>query len=454
MNDRWIYENIVDYISDIPKFTKKHSLDHTRKFLAALGDPQKDLKVIHVAGTNGKGSVCAYLQAMLMAEGHTAGLFTSPHLVRINERICLNAEPVSDETFTNAFVKVKETVDRMGQEGFDHPSYFEFLFGIAMVIYGEAMPDFVILETGLGGRLDATNTIEKPLACVITSISFDHTQYLGDTIESIASEKAGIIKENVPVIYDATDSRAAAVIRKRAEEMSAYAFAIREEDLQIHHVSEKEIAFSRVNGYDGGVCWTLLNSGVYQAVNSALAIRAMETIHWKMEEGCVPQDRYHLWQQALARVRWPGRMEEILPGVYVDGAHNPGAIAGFVKSLQAQNRDSHDDVLASDNAPVIMFGAVDDKDYTQMIEILCAEIEAKAYVITEVPGGRKLSAGYMKEVFLRYTDRPVYIEQDPGRALAYAKELAGEGKLYCLGSLYLVGEIKKLVKGGYANAEF
>lgn len=160
-----------------------------------------------MAGTNGKGSVCAYLRAMLEADGKTTGFFTSPHLVKINERICLNGQPVSDEEFLRAFEKVKTTVDEMSGAGFAHPSYFEFLFGMGMVVFAEKCPNYTILETGLGGRLDATNAVENPLMTVITSISLDHTKYLGSTISEIAAEKAGIIKQNVPLVLDGKQSR-------------------------------------------------------------------------------------------------------------------------------------------------------------------------------------------------------------------------------------------------------
>ena len=196
------YKEIVDYIEEIPKFTSKNPLEHTKNLLARLGNPQNDRKVIHVAGTNGKGSVCAYLDSMLRTGGYHVGLFTSPHLVKINERFKIDGVMVSDEQFVKAFEKVRTIIKEAQADGLDHPSYFETLFLMCMVIFQEAQVEYVVLETGLGGRLDATNTVDKPLACIITSISKDHVEYLGDTITQIAGEKAGIIKPGVPVIYD------------------------------------------------------------------------------------------------------------------------------------------------------------------------------------------------------------------------------------------------------------
>ena len=183
------YKEAVKYIEELPRYTKKHSLQHTRQFLERLGNPGYDRKIIHVAGTNGKGSVCAYMQAVLEAEGKSTGFFTSPHLLKINERIQIMRSPVDDDTFYRVFLRTFETVQRMREYGFEHPSYFEFLFGMGMTAFADSDVEYIILETGLGGRLDATNAPEYPFLTVITSVSLDHTEILGDTIEQIAYEK-------------------------------------------------------------------------------------------------------------------------------------------------------------------------------------------------------------------------------------------------------------------------
>ena len=202
------YEEAVAYIEETPKFTTKNKLEHTKECLRRLGSPEERFKVIHVAGTNGKGSTCAFLTSILREAGYSCGLFTSPHLVVINERFQINEKNIDDDTFLHAFEKVKKLADELVAEGSYHPTYFEFLFLIGMVIFADAGVDYVVLETGLGGKLDATTAVEHPLACVITSISFDHMQYLGNTITAIAGEKAGIIVPGVPVIYDGNDALA------------------------------------------------------------------------------------------------------------------------------------------------------------------------------------------------------------------------------------------------------
>ena len=189
------YQESVKYILDIPKFTVKNHLTHTKEFLLRLGNPQVGRKVIHVAGTNGKGSVCAYIQALLLAEKKRTGFFSSPHLVKINERIRINGEEIDDETFLAVFQKVKTTVDEMEKDGLAHPTFFEFLFGMAMTAFAMADMEYIVLETGLGGRLDATNAIDDPVLTVITAVGMDHMEILGDTIEKLQQKRAGSSKD-------------------------------------------------------------------------------------------------------------------------------------------------------------------------------------------------------------------------------------------------------------------
>ena len=202
------YEEAEAYINSVPKFTSKNKPENTLELIRRIGHPERKMKVIHVAGTNGKGSVCAFLSSMMTAGGKRCGLFTSPHLVKMNERFQINNIPVSDEIFLGAYDKVMKIVKEMQEDGFYHPAYFELLFAIGMVIFEEEGVEYLVLETGLGGRLDATNIVEHPIVTVITSISLDHTEILGDTIEEIAGEKAGIIKLRVPVVYDGREKRA------------------------------------------------------------------------------------------------------------------------------------------------------------------------------------------------------------------------------------------------------
>lgn len=424
------YEEAAAYIEEIPKFTEKHKLSHTKEFLRRLGNPGMDRKVIHVAGTNGKGSVCAYMQAVLLAMGKRTGFFTSPHLIVINERIRINNIQITDEKFLEIFRKVKQTVDGMTADGIAHPSYFEFLFGMAMCAFEEADVEYIILETGLGGRLDATNSVEHPALTIITSISLDHTAYLGNTIREIAGEKAGIIKPGVPLIFDGTDEEAAEVIEAQAAHLGARCRKLTKNAYEIREITEKHIAFLRCSAYDKGVLWSVNGCGVYQPMNVSLALEAMEAV-------LPDEDRdYEKWQKAVASLTWEGRMEEILPGIFLDGAHNPGAVRVFTETLKA----------LEEKEPVIVFSAVADKEYRTMIRILCKEVPARSYIVTEIEDARRIPAGELAEIFRKNTDREVEICPKPEEALRAVVKRRGDSRIFCVGSLYLIGEIRKMIK--------
>lgn len=435
--ETFTYEEAAAYIEEIPKFTKKHTLEHTKTFLKRLGNPAADRKIVHVAGTNGKGSVCAYLQAILMAEGKRTGFFTSPHLVSVNERIRVDNIQIDNETFLKVFRKVLKIVRQMVEDGIEHPSYFEFLFGMGMTAFAETDVEYIILETGLGGRLDATNAIDNPALAIITSISLDHTAILGDTIEKIAGEKAGIIKPGVPVFFDGSSKKAAEVIKAKASELGVSCREVTKNAYEIQEVHRKYIAFSRRSAYDKDVIFQVPMCGCYQAMNAELALEASEYLLAGEE---IHMDR---WKEALAELHWEGRMERVGAHITVDGAHNPGAMEAFVESVKALDESERGEM-------VLLFSAVSDKKYDQMIEYLCENLDVKAYVVTQIEDERGVPAEELADVFRRYTDRPVYCKERLEDAVRTAMNERGE--IYCLGSLYLVGMMKKLLAGGAIDA--
>lgn len=438
--ETFTYEEAAAYIEEIPKFTKKHTLEHTKMFLKRLGNPAADRKIVHVAGTNGKGSVCAYLQAILMAEGKRTGFFTSPHLVSVNERIRVDNIQIDNETFLKMFRKVLKIVRQMVEDGIEHPSYFEFLFGMGMTAFAETDVEYIILETGLGGRLDATNAIDNPALVIITSISLDHTAILGDTIEKIAGEKAGIIKPGVPVFFDGSSKKAAEVIKAKASELGVSCREVTKNAYEIQEVHRKYIAFSRRSAYDKDVIFQVPMCGCYQAMNAELALEASEYLLAGEE---IHMDR---WKEALAELHWEGRMERVGAHITVDGAHNPGAMEAFVESVKALDESERGEM-------VLLFSAVSDKKYDQMIEYLCENLDVKAYVVTQIEDERGVPAEELADVFRRYTDRPVYCKERLEDAVRTAMNERGEtGEIYCLGSLYLVGMMKKLLAGGAIDA--
>ncbi len=421
------YTEAVDYIETIPKFTVKHPPEHTRELLSRLGNPQEGIKIIHVAGTNGKGSACAYLNAMLLAGGKKTGLFTSPHLVRINERFQINGEDVSDEQFLDAFLKVEKAAKEYETEGEGHPSYFETLFLMGMLIFKEAGVEYLVMETGLGGRLDATNVVEKPLACIITSISRDHTEYLGDTLEAIAGEKAGIIKAGVPVIYDASQPGPAAVIAAKAKEMGSPAWPMEPSFYEMKTQSREGITF--IFAYPGGEKAELAIPYVakYQMMNASLAFYTMHILQDVHE---IPKN---VLAEGLSKIKWPCRMEMAAPGVIIDGAHNEDGIAQFVSTAG---------YFAKENEITILFTAVADKHYHEMIGEICEGIHPSHVVATQIDGSRVVPAEVLAEDFRKAGCTDVCAEPEIGAAYEKALERKGSGMLFCVGSLYLAGELK------------
>lgn len=421
-----------DYLLGIPLWTKKkNTLDEVRHFLKELGNPDEQLRIIHVAGTNGKGSVCADLTAMLMEAGYHVGTFVSPHLTDVTERFLVDGVPVEEAGFSESFARVKAVTDRLTAEGYAHPTFFEFVFLMAMDLYGRRKPDFVVLETGLGGRLDTTNVIRHPLACVITSISLDHTQYLGDTVELIAAEKAGIIKPGIPVVYDNNDRAAGAVIAAAADRLGSAAYGLTAEDS----------------------CWGVSFAAPYQAMNAALAVKVLEILE-------IEGVNAEVCRKALASVHWTGRMQQVAPDVWVDGAHNPGGIRAFIQAVKAQNglavqekqsaqQPDQGEQNAADMHPQIqlLFAAVSDKDYHEMIRLLCTELSPERVTVVQLKSERGLQADALARQFEDAGCSHVTAFDSTKDALKHVLSEKKEGDhLYMVGSLYLIGEILEDLK--------
>ena len=421
-----------DYLLAIPLWTKKkNTLDEVRHFLKELGNPDEQLRIIHVAGTNGKGSVCADLTAMLMEAGYHVGTFVSPHLTDVTERFLVDGVPVEEAGFSESFARVKAVTDRLTAEGYAHPTFFEFVFLMAMDLYGRRKPDFVVLETGLGGRLDTTNVIRHPLACVITSISLDHTQYLGDTVELIAAEKAGIIKPGIPVVYDNNDRAAGSVIAAAADRLGSAAYGLTAED------SCRGVSFA----------------APYQAMNAALAVKVLEILE-------IEGVNAEVCRKALASVHWTGRMQQVAPDVWVDGAHNPGGIRAFIQAVKAQNglavqekqsaqQPDQGEQNAADMHPQIqlLFAAVSDKDYHEMIRLLCTELSPERVTVVQLKSERGLQADALARQFEDAGCSHVTAFDSTKDALKHVLSEKKEGDhLYMVGSLYLIGEILEDLK--------
>lgn len=423
-----------EYINSIPKFAGKTELKNTEILLDVLGIDTSHMKIIHVAGTNGKGSVCSYISNTLVKAGHRTGLFISPHLVRINERIQMNNTPVSDEIFDRAYRTVLEAAHRMEQSGGKHPAYFEFLFGMAMLIFKEQKAEYIVLETGMGGRLDSTNVIKKPLMTVITSVSMDHMHVLGNTIEEIAGEKAGIIKPGVPLVFYGGDKRVRGVIERTAVERKAPYEVIDDTKVSCIEKKGKFIDFSLNNRYYNNELFSVGSAALYQVWNASLAATALAWLKESDTESRLTQDIIHT---GIKTAFWEGRMEELRPGIYVDGAHNEDGIRAFLETA----------VSMKDTRQLLMFSAVADKDYDAMIKEICESGAFDEYVVCTVEyTNRAMPGRVFLDTFRRYTDKPVYLAETAGDAISRVLSIRQEkDRIFIAGSLYLVGEVKRII---------
>ena len=424
----YTYLEAEQYILEISGFTGKHSLEEIKKLLrTAVGDKIHS-KVIHIAGTNGKGSVCAYLRSILLESGLSVGMFTSPHLEVMRERICIGNEIISEEEFVDIFRKIKEIVDRV--EGKNHPSFFEFLFLMSMAYFKEKAPDYIILETGMGGRLDATNVIDRPALCIITEIGYDHMQYLGDTIEAITAEKAGIIKTGTPVIFFDKRQKSTEILTQYAKKARSQAILIGIDNILNVNINNKSIDFSLETGYYKYVNLSLHTIAGYQTENAALAVCAAERLH---EAKVTPKSI----KKGLWNMYWPGRMEEVLPGIYLDGAHNEDGIEAFLEAVQ------NDGCLGK---RFLLFGVVADKRYEAMTaRIAESELFSKA-AITLLETDRSASIDRLKTVWKQHKSLCCSFHENAGEAYRQLLSCKGIGDvIYIAGSLYLAGQMKSLI---------
>jgi len=440
------FEEAEGYLNETPRFTTKNTLEDTRAFLHRLGDPDRKMKIIHVAGTNGKGSVCAYMRSILEAAGYRVALFTSPHLVDIRERFVVEGEMVSREDFLRAFLHIYNLLDwesleasepdeggwaRSGNAGY-HPTYFEYLFFIAMVLFPEREPDFCILETGLGGRLDATNSVSKKELAVITRISLDHVEYLGNTTEEIAGEKAGIMQAGAEAVFWDSEPSVTAVFEEKAASLGISAHSVSNKDYRFLKFKKKSIDFSVSTEYYGYISLTLQTIAAYQMENAALAVHAIETL----DRGRTVTEAQI--RQGVEACFWAGRMEEVLPEIYVDGAHNEDGIRAFLESV------SLDGVQGSRS---LLFSVVRDKDCEKMVEELVKSGLFFRIAITHMQTGRALELDRLKAVFDKYPDCCYSVYDNVTAALPkLLHSRRPDERIYIAGSLYLAGEIKELLK--------
>ena len=413
-------KEFIEYIHYLGKFGKKSGLDNITRICRSLGDPQDRIRTIHIAGTNGKGSVSCMISSMLKTR-YKVGLFTSPYIEVFNERIQINGENISSENLIRCTNRVKEACEAITD---CNPIEFEFITAMGFLFFAEEKCDVVVLEVGLGGRLDSTNIVKNPLCCAICAIGMDHVSILGDSIEKIAAEKAGIIKEGASVaLYHDMDARALPVIEQICREKNAPIVS----DISLR-------AGGVVRSLEGssftymGKSYELSMVGEYQTVNVLTALDVIESV-----SDVLPLEETDI-RTGLKNATWKCRFEVLRKDngiIVMDGAHNSHGVKAFI------NEVNH---LLNDYPKTFVFGMLNDKDFEKTIEIICSA-DAKV-IITNVPSYRQTDSRAVADCAKSFRNDSVYIP-DCRKAVDYAMESNPPGGAVCIfGSLYLVGDVR------------
>ena len=436
------YEEAVRFIDQVYKYGSHPGSENAAHLLELLGHPETSMKIIHVAGTNGKGSVCAFLADMLTACGYRMGLFISPHLVDIRERIQLNRSIISREDFLTAFHEVADAVQRLSENGYTGITYFDYLFAIAMCYFAHTGAEYVVMETGLGGLYDSTNAVKHPVLTIITSVSMDHTEVLGDTLGKIARQKAGILKPGVPLIYCADEPEVCEVIAAEAKKKQVPCLGISRQDCRLLSLNEGMLRFEFHLKNQPAVILTVNSIALYQMENASIAYAAALLLqHPEASFRLLFNEQSEILKKALAHSCWEGRMEQVASEIYIDGAHNADGIRMLLDTLNMQ-------IVSQESAKarpgILLFTAVREKDTDRMIQEICESGLFRRYILTSLNSPRAIPAKQLKAQFEQYTSLPIDIYDTPWQAFLYGTSIRQEGEIFLTaGSLYLVGTIKE-----------
>ncbi|MTI65123.1 MAG: bifunctional folylpolyglutamate synthase/dihydrofolate synthase [Firmicutes bacterium] len=429
------YNEALDYIHSTGKFGSKLGLDNIKVLLDLLDNPQRDLKYIHVAGTNGKGSTSSFMSNILAKEGYKVGLFTSPYLEKFTERIRINNDYIPKERLAQLTKEVKDKIKKMLDRGYAHPTEFEIVTAIALKYYSEEEIDIVILEVGLGGRYDATNVIEDSLVSVLTPISYDHINVLGDTLEKIAWEKAGIIKENNLVVSYPQEVEAQNVIKNIVKEKNGKLVVSPLENINIKNNDSfgSTFDFTYKDFEFKNLSINLL--GFYQIYNASLALTVLLTLK---EKGLIKLKESSI-KKGLKSTTWNGRLEIISknPNILIDGAHNIEGAKGLKKTLLES--------LEYDRL-ILGIAMLKDKDVENVLKEIIPLTDT--VIVTEVKGNpRALKAEELKEKIKKYNSNCI-IKKNINKAVYESLNLVSSNDLIVFsGSLYLIGDVRTIIKG-------
>lgn len=414
------YNQALEYIHSVEWLGSRPGLSRTQELLYKLGNPEKGMKYIHVAGTNGKGSTCAMLDSILRKAGYKVGLYTSPYIVRFNERMCVNGEPISDTELAELVEVIKPIADSMQ----DKPTEFEIITALAFLYFKRSACDIVVLEVGMGGRLDSTNVIESPVVSVITGIALDHVSILGNTVAEIAAEKAGIIKKGCPVVYGGRDNVACEVISKKADSLGCEFVRTALDALAVKSVGVKGTAFD----YNGLGDISLSLCGSYQPENAATVI---ETVGLLNKNGFSVSE--NALREGLASARWRARFELLGEGPYVvfDGSHNLQGVTAAAESVRA---------FFGEERVCVLMGVLADKEWKAMLDKILPFAKEMHCITPNSP--RALSSQALAaECNESGVSSVAYGTISEGVAAAYRSAKAQNIPLVMLGSLYMYGDV-------------
>lgn len=438
------FEEAHDYLDSLQFHKIKLGLDSMQSFLAKVSRPEKGLKFVHIAGTNGKGSVSVSLVTILGRAGYKVGLFTSPHLSSVRERFRINDEYITENKFADLATQVRQV---LGEEKI---TYFEFTTALALLWFAEADVDLVVLETGLGGRLDATNVV-VPLVSVITNVSMDHEAYLGNDLQSVAFEKAGIIKKGIPLVSGVANDITLEVIERRCREEEAPLY-LYGRDFTSFDEEGPVWSWSAVNDNLGQLSYAKLccsMKGDYQRSNTSLGIAVLQLLQ-KQGFTCTEGDI----REGISAVRWPGRLEYITlrrsdrkteePDesadqirYLIDGAHNPAGVDSLVRTLAEEY---------SYNRLVVVWGAMEDKDLALTVPAIGDM--ASIIILTQPEGERAAHPSQLLDVLPNDLKSRCHLIANVKEAILFAEQQAGIGDLIVVaGSLYLIGEVRSFLVG-------
>ncbi|MBR4889935.1 MAG: bifunctional folylpolyglutamate synthase/dihydrofolate synthase [Clostridia bacterium] len=421
------YKDVTAFINKAKKFGSRLDLTRIAKLCELLGNPQDKCNFVHVAGTNGKGSTSVFIENILIEAGYKTGLYTSPFIYDFNERIQINNIPISDKALISVMERVVLATEEMIEDGFEHPTEFELITAAAFCYFADEECDVVVLEVGLGGILDATNVIGKPLVSVITSISYDHTEYLGETISEIAKNKCGIIKQGCDTVsYPFQKEEALEVIKQESDRLSSNLTISDTSSLEIKKI---DLCGNEFNYRNENYKTSLL--GEYQIYNAITAINTAEILQkngYKISEKCI--------KNGIKNAKWQARFEVLNsnPTIIADGSHNADGMKAFVLSAKK---------LLLGKKVICVFGMLKDKDYSESLKLL-SEI-ADTVIVTEVDNPRFETAENLKKAAQMFF-KDVYSETDNFVAMKKAAEIAKDDDIIiALGSLYMMKNIKDAV---------